>query len=141
MSLGFRYVGQPVRRFDVDKVYGGALFASDIELPGMLWIKLVSAPYAHARIKRIDPSEALKIPGVVAVFTGEDFPYKVGIYAADRDVLARGKVLYYGHPIAAVVAESLDIAERAAEAIDAEFEPLPAVLSIEEALSPGAPVI
>ncbi|HWQ17344.1 MAG TPA: xanthine dehydrogenase family protein molybdopterin-binding subunit [Sulfolobales archaeon] len=141
MSPEFRYIGQPVKRFDVDKIYGGALFASDIELPGMLWIKLVSAPYAHARIKRIDCSEALKIPGVVAVFTGEDFPYKVGIYAADRDVLARGKVLYYGHPIAAIVAESLDIAERAAEAIDAEFEPLPAVLSIEEALSSGAPVI
>jgi carbon-monoxide dehydrogenase large subunit len=138
---GFRYVGKPIPRFDVDKVYGGALFASDIELPGMLYIKLVSAPYAHARIKRIDYSEALKIPGVVAIFTGEDFPYKVGIYAADRDVLAREKILYYGHPFAAVVAESLDIAEKAAEHIDIEVEPLPAVFTIEEALAPGAPVI
>ncbi|MDT7889224.1 MAG: xanthine dehydrogenase family protein molybdopterin-binding subunit [Desulfurococcales archaeon] len=141
VEKGYRYVGRPVQRFDVDKVYGGAVFASDLEIPGMLYIKLVSAPYAHARIKRIDFSEALKVPGVVAVFTGSDFPYKVGIYAADRDVLARGKILYYGHPFAAVVAEDLDIAERAAELIDLDVEPLPAVFTIEEALAPGAPVI
>ncbi len=138
---GLKYVGKPVPRFDIDKVYGGALFASDIEIPGMLWIKLVSAPYAHARIKKIDTSNALKIPGVVAVFTGRDFPYKVGIYAADRDVLARDKVLYYGHPVAAVVAEDLDVAEKAAEQIDLEVEPLTPVFTIEEALSPGAPLV
>jgi carbon-monoxide dehydrogenase large subunit len=141
LEKGSRYVGKPVERFDVEKVYGGALYASDLDLSGMLWIKLVSAPYAHAVIKKINYSEALKIPGVVAVFTGEDFPYKVGIYAADRDVLARGKILYYGHPVAAIVAESLDIAEKASENIDIEAEPIEPVLTIERALSPEAPLI
>ena len=137
----YKYVGKSVPRIDSDKVLGDAIYAYDFELPGMLWVKLVGSPYPHAKIVKIDYEEALKVPGVVKVFTGKDFPFKVGIYAADRDVLARDKVLYYGHPVAAVVAESLEAAEEAAGRIYVEYEPLPYVLKIEDALKPDAPII
>ena len=84
----YKYVGKPIPRADVDKVFGDAVFPFDVTLPGMLYAKLVGATQAYARIKRIDYSKALKAPGVVAVFTGAEFPQKIGIYAADRDVLA-----------------------------------------------------
>jgi carbon-monoxide dehydrogenase large subunit len=107
----------------------------------MLWAKLVGSPYAHAKIKSIKYDEALKVPGVVAVFTGKDFPFKVGIYAADRDVLAIDKVIHYGQPVAAVVAETLEAAEKAAELIEVEYEPLPTVFDILDALKPDAPIL
>jgi len=137
----YRYVGKSIPRLDVSKVFGDAEYAYDVKLPGMLYAKLVGSTYAHARIKKVDYSKALKVKGVVRVFTGEDFPFKVGIYAADRDVLARGKVLYYGHPVAGVVAESLEAAEEAAELIEVEYEPLEPVLTIEDALKPDAPLV
>lgn len=139
--MGTKYVGKPIPRIDADKVTGDAEFPYDFTLPNMVYAKLVGSPYAHARIVKIKYDEALKVPGVLAVFTGEDFPFKVGIYAADRDVLARGKVLYYGHPVAAVVAETLEAAEKAAELIEVEYEPLPAVLDPLEALKPDAPIL
>ncbi|RLI20087.1 xanthine dehydrogenase family protein molybdopterin-binding subunit, partial [Candidatus Bathyarchaeota archaeon] len=137
----YKYVGKPIPRADVDKVFGDATFSFDVTLPGMLYAKLVGATQAHAKIKHIDYSKALQVPGVVAVFTGAEFPQKIGIYAADRDVLAREKVLYYGHPIAAVVAESLEAAENAAELIEVEYEPLPAVFDVKDALKPDAPIL
>ena len=137
----YRYVGKPVPRVDSDKALGDAEYAYDFELPGMLWVKLVGSPYPHARIVSVDYSDALKVPGVVKVFTGKDFPFKVGIYAADRDVLARDKALYWGHPVAAVVAESLEAAEEAASKVVVEYEPLPYVLTVEDALREGAPLI
>ncbi len=137
----YRYIGKPVPRMDIDKVSGEAVFAYDFELPGMLWVKLVGSPYPHARIKRIKTDEAAKVPGVVAVLTGKDFPVRVGMHLSDRDVLAQEKALYVGHPVAAVVAETLDAAEKAAELIEVEYEPLPAVLDIEEAIKPDAPVL
>ena len=139
--MTYKYIGKSIRRIDKDKVLGGAEYAFDVELPGMLWAKLVGSPYPHARIVSIDYSDALKVSGVVEVFTGEDFPFKVGIYAADRDVLARGKALYYGHPVAGVVAESLEAAEEGADRISIEYEPLPYSLSIAESLTPKAPII
>ncbi len=139
--MGTKYVGKPIPRIDIDKVAGDAEYAYDFTLPGMVYAKLVAAPYAHAKILKIKYDEALKVPGVLAVFTGADFPFKVGIYAADRDVLAREKVLYYGHPVAAVVAETLEAAEKAAELIEVEYEPLPPVLDALEALKPDAPLV
>ncbi len=139
--MGTKYVGKPIPRIDIDKVAGDAEYAYDFTLPGMVYAKLVAAPYSHARILKIKYDEALKVPGVLAVFTGADFPFKVGIYAADRDVLAREKVLYYGHPVAAVVAETLEAAEKAAELIEVEYEPLPPVLDALEALKPDAPIV
>ena len=137
----YKYVGKPIPRQDVSKVFGDAIYAYDVKLPGMLYAKLVGSRYAHARIKGIDLSGALRVPGVVRVFTGDDFPFKVGLYAADRDVLARGKTLYYGQPVAGIVAETLQAAEEAAELIEVDYEPLKPVLTIEEALSPDAPII
>ncbi len=139
--MGTKYVGKPIPRIDIDKVAGDAEYPYDFTLPGMVYAKLVAAPYAHAKILKIKYDEALKVPGVLAVFTGADFPFKVGIYAADRDVLAREKVLYYGHPVAAVVAETLEAAEKAAELIEVEYEPLPPVLDALEALKPDAPLV
>lgn len=137
----YKYIGKEIRRIDKDKVLGGAEYAFDFEIPGMLWAKLVGSPYPHAKIVSIDYTEALKVPGVVKVFTGEDFPFKVGIYSADRDVLARGKALYWGHPVAGVVAETLEAAEEAADRIVVEYEPLPYSLSVKESLSLNAPLI
>ena len=77
--MEYRFIGKSIPRIDVDKVYGDAMYAVDYVLPGTLWVKLVGSPYAHARIKSIDYRDALKVPGVVAVFTGRDFPFKVGI--------------------------------------------------------------
>ncbi len=139
--MEYRFIGKSIPRIDVDKVYGDAMYAVDYVLPGTLWVKLVGSPYAHARIKSIDYRDALKVPGVVAVFTGRDFPFKVGIYAADRDVLASGKALYYGHPVAAVVAESLESAEKAAELVRVDYEPLDPILTIEDAVKKDAPLI
>ena len=137
----YRYVGKSVPRIDTDKVTGEAEYPFDFELPGMVYAKLVASPYAHARIVKIDYKKALEVPGVIAVFTGKDFPFKVGIYAADRDVLAREKALYIGHPVAAVVAETLEAAEKAAELIEVEYEPLKAVFDPKEALKEDAPIL
>ncbi|MEM2017584.1 MAG: xanthine dehydrogenase family protein molybdopterin-binding subunit, partial [Nitrososphaerota archaeon] len=76
-----KYVGKPIQRIDAyEKVTGFAEYAGDLELPGMLYAKLLLSPYAHARIRSIDISNALKIQGVVTIATGEDFPFRVGLY-------------------------------------------------------------
>lgn len=135
-------IGKRVPPIDgFEKVTGTATYAFDVDIPGMVYVKLVTSPYAHARILKIDASEALKVPGVIAVFTGKDFPFRVGIYVGDRDMLAIDKALWVGHPVAAVVAETMEAAEKAAELVEVEYEELPAVFDVEEALKPDAPVI
>src|SRR5271157_1032148 len=102
------YVGKSIPQYDSYlKVTGTATYAFDIELAGMLYAKLVTSPHAHARIVQVDTSKAQSVPGVVAVATGAEFPYRLGIYVGDRDVLAVDKVRWVGHPVAAVIAESL----------------------------------
>ncbi len=125
----------------LEKVTGTAVYTSDIDLPGQVYLKLVTSPYAHAKIEDVDYRKALDVPGVVAVFTGKNFPYRFGIYVGDRDMLAIDKALWSGHPVAAVAAESWEAAERAAELIDVEYEELPAVFDVEEAVGPKAPVV
>jgi len=138
----FKYVGKPFPRVDaLEKVTGSTTFAFDLEVPGMLYVKLLRSPLPHAKILEIDDSKARKVPGVVAIATGRDFPIKLGIYVGDRDVLAREKVLWVGHPVAAVVAESLEIAEEAVDLIEVKYEPLEPVFDPIEALKPGAPII
>ena len=138
----YRYVGKPAPRIDaVEKVLGTAEYAGDIELPGMLHAKLLLSPHAHAKILSIDVEEALKVPGVVAVATGEEYSFRVGLYVNDRYILARKKVRWAGEPVAAVVAESLEAAEEAVELIKVEYQPLPPVLNVKEALKPDAPLI
>jgi CRISPR/Cas system-associated exonuclease Cas4 (RecB family) len=136
------YIGKSIPQLDSFlKVNGTATYAFDIELPGMLYAKLVTSPHAHARIMKIDTSQAESIPGVVAVATGSEFPYRLGIYVGDRDVLAVDKVRWVGHPVAAVVAETLEAAEQAIDQVEVDYEPLPTLFDPLEALKPDAPVI
>lgn len=136
------YIGKSIPQYDSYlKVTGAATYAFDIELAGMLYAKLVTSPHAHARIVKVDTSKAQSVPGVVAVATGAEFPYRLGIYVGDRDVLAVDKVRWVGHPVAAVIAESLEAAERGIDQVEVEYEPLPAVFAPDEALKPNAPII
>jgi carbon-monoxide dehydrogenase large subunit len=137
----YLYIRKPIPRRDIDKLTGEAQFIADIEIPGALWMKLVGSPYPHARILEIDTSEAEKVPGVEAVLTGKDFPFKIGHHIRDRDVLARDRALYVGHPVAAVIAETLEAAEKAAELVRVKYEPLPYVLDPLEAMKPDAPLL
>ena len=137
----------------VDKVTGRARFGADVHLPGMLHGKLLRSPYAHARIVSIDTSAAEALPGVGAVITGDDFPLlppgttvpigalRLDLYRISRLVIAREKVLFEGHPVAAVAATSMAIAERAIDLIKVEYEVLPHVLDEVEAMAPGAPLL
>ena len=136
------YIGKPIPQYDSFlKVTGAATYAFDVELPAMLHAKLVTSPHAHAKIVKIDTIKAEKMPGVVAVATGREFPYRLGIYVGDRDVLALEKVRWVGHPVAAVIAESLEAAERGIDQVEVEYEPLPTVFDPFEALKPDAPIV
>jgi CO/xanthine dehydrogenase Mo-binding subunit len=137
-----QYVGQRVPQLDSwRKVTGTLAYASDISMPGMFYAKLVTSKMPHAKIKSIDVSEALKVKGVVTIATGRDLPYRLGLYLSDRDVLAVDKVRWIGHPVAAVVADSLAAAEEAAEKVVVDYEPLEPVLTIERAIEKDAPLI
>jgi len=135
-------VGKPIPAQDaVLKVTGTALYNFDWEVPGTLYSKLATSTMPHARIVKVDISRALAVPGVVAVLTGKDMPFHVGMYAGDRDLLAVEKVRWVGHPVALVIAENLESAERASEIVDVEYEELPAVFDPLEALKPSAPLL
>jgi len=142
----------PVRPDGVDKVTGRAVYGADVRLQGMLQGRVLRSPHAHAIIKRIDVSKALALPGVVAVVTHDDFPEPTepvmqtirGPQPTAWDVerlMARRKVLFKGHPIAAVCATDHHIAEDAVELIEVEYEVLPAVVNLDDALAPGAPIL
>jgi len=140
-----RVVGQSVRRLDVlEKVTGRARYVSDLELPGMLHAKLLRSPYPHARIARVDTARARALPGVSAAVTSADLgwcdPY-FGPAFRDRPILAIDVARYEGEPVAAVVAHDESVAAQALELIEVEYEELPAVTTLEEALAPGAPLV
>ncbi|MFL5628534.1 MAG: xanthine dehydrogenase family protein molybdopterin-binding subunit [Ktedonobacteraceae bacterium] len=131
-------IGSPRPKVDAyDKVTGRALYADDIMLPRMLYGRILRSPHAHARILSIDTSQALALPGVVAVLTGEDLPQKFGILPSSQDeyALAIDKVRYVGDPVAAVAALSPEILDEALKLIQVEYEVLPALMSIDEALA------
>src|ERR1700757_5253672 len=110
----------PIKHDGIDKVTGRAKFGADLYLPGMLVGKILRSPHAHARIKSIDISAAEKLPGVKAVVTRADFPeIKAGTIGGDmtRNVMAREKALYDGHPVAAVAAVSESVAKQALKLI------------------------
>jgi len=139
---GFSVVGKALPKPDAfGKVTGSANYADDIVLPRMLFGKLLRSRFAHARVKRVDASRALGMPGVVAVMTGADLPVKYGILPSspDEDVLAIEKVRYVGDPVAAVVADDELTAEEALELIDIEYEALPPVMTIDAALREDLP--
>jgi 4-hydroxybenzoyl-CoA reductase subunit alpha len=139
---GFSVVGKALPKTDAySKVTGAALYADDIVLPRMLHGKLLRSTQAHARIKSVDASRAFELPGVVAVMTGADLSVKYGILPSspDEEVLARDKVRCVGDPVAAVVADDELTAEEALERIVVEYEPLPAVMTIDAALRTDLP--
>ena len=137
-------VGKPVVREDaVVKVTGKAVYAADIYKPGMLFAKVLLSSQAHAIIKNIDTSDALRLKGVHAVITAKDIPGEniYGIAINDQPALADGKVRFIGEPVAAVAAEDPFIAEEASRRIRVDYQPLPAVFDPLEALKPGAPEV
>ena len=149
----FKFVGQTTPRPDgVDKVTGRARYGDDMIVPGMLYAKILRSPHAHARILSIDTSKAAAMKGVKAVMTGDDIPdhplaqppYPPIIqdfHDISHNVMARGKVLYDGHAVAAVAATSDSIARAALKLIEVDYEVLPHVLDPLEAAQPGAPLL
>ncbi len=134
-------VGLSLPRPDaVEKVTGRAIYAADLYFNDMLYAKVLRSKYPHARLVKIDTSEAKALSGVAAVLTAEDIPgdKNHGLARPDWPVLAYDKVRYLGDAIAIVAAETEEIAEEALELIEVEYEPLPIVSSPEEALEPGA---
>ena len=134
----------PVKHDGLDKVLGRAKFGADVYLPGMLYGKIVRSPHAHAKIKSIDISEAKKLPGVKAVITGADFPeipQGSGWGDMSRTTIAREKVLFDGHPVAAIAAISEQVAKRACKLIKVEYDVLPHVIEVEDAIAKDAPIL
>jgi CO/xanthine dehydrogenase Mo-binding subunit len=148
-----KWIGQRTIRPDgVDKVTGRAAFAADTNMPGMIWGKVLRSPHPHARIKKIDTSRAEKLPGVKAVVTAKDvvdFPIEKGAVMLGiqdmrwmcRNVMAREKALFPGHPVAAVAATTEAIAAEACKLIEVDYEVLPFAIEIDDALKDGAPIL
>ena len=136
-------IGAAVGRVEgADKVSGQATYGADVHFPDTLWGKILRSPYPHARIVRIDTTKAWQVPGVKAIVTGKDEPeHYQGKSIRDIPVLCWDKVRYIGDKVAAVAAESRDAAEEAINLIDVEYEELPAVFDVIEAMKPGAPVL
>ncbi len=140
----FKVVGTRVPRPDgIDKVTGRALYGADMSAPGMLHGAILRSPHAHARIRAIDTSRAEALPGVKAVVTSADFCRAKHSFNQDAldHCMAREKALYDGHAVAAVAATSKSAARAALELIAVEYEVLPHVTEIEDALKPDAPVV
>ena len=138
-----KVVGTAVPRADGgDKVRGQTIYAADVKLPGLLWAKILRSPHPHARIRRVDISQAEKVPGVRAVITGEDVKGRlIGKQIRDMPVLCWDTVRFAGDRVAAVAAETVDAAEEALNLIEVDYEPLPAVFDPLAAMAPGAPKI
>src|SRR5438034_5997146 len=152
-KASLRVVGtRPIRPDGVDKVIGRATFGADMTMPGMLWGRVKRSPHAHARIKSIKTDKAAALPGVKAVVTAADFPAipseeafvgegPMNFRDLSYNCMARGKVLYDGHAVAAVAAISPAIAEEALDLIEVEYDVLPHVIDVEEAMKPNAPIL
>jgi len=152
-SSEFEYVGtRPIRPDGVDKVTGRARFGADLAMSGQLVGKVLRSPYPHARIRSIDTSAAEKLPGVKAVITGMDFKEQpsefipagemmVNYKDVVRNVMAREKALYEGHAVAAVAATNAGVAKEALKLIKVDYEVLPHVIDVLEAMQPGAPIL
>jgi 4-hydroxybenzoyl-CoA reductase subunit alpha len=144
----YRTIGKRLPRIDAkDKVKGRAVYTDDISLPGMLCGMILRSPFPHARILKIDTSRAMKLPGVMAIVTGEDtLKIKYGLILRspkymDEFPLAVGKVRFIGDEVAAVAATNPDVAMEALDLIEVEYEELPAVFDPEEAQKLDAPQI
>ena len=145
-AVEYKQIGSsPIRPDGVDKVTGRAQFGADLVLPNMIHGRVLRSPHAHARIKSIDLSGALAVDGVLAAICGDDFPSVEGgeiggegggtVSDLAKNVMARDKVLYHGHAVAAVAAVTAEIATAALDAIKVEYEPLPVVLDVVAAMA------
>lgn len=135
-------VGTSVRRVDgLGKVTGTTRFTDDLKFPNMLFAKCKRSPYPHAKIIKIDTSQAAALAGVKAIITGQDVPIKVGLYLEDKTFLAVDKVRFVGEPVAAVAAITEEIAEKAVQLIVVQYEPLKPVFNPSEALAEDAPLL
>jgi len=152
LSPDNKWIGKRTIRPDgEDKVTGRAAFGADFNQPGMLWGKVLRSPHPHALIKSINTEKAAALHGVKAVMTGRDLvefpwgrPVPLGIQDLrymSRNVMAREKALYAGHAVAAVAATSAKIAAEAIKLIEVEYQVLPWVIDVDEALKPGAPIL
>jgi CO/xanthine dehydrogenase Mo-binding subunit len=153
LASEFSVVGsRPVRPDGMDKVTGRAKFGADLAMQGQLVGRVLRSPHPHARIRSIDTSAAEKIEGVKAIVTAKDFKDQpsefipagemmINYKDVVRNVLAREKVLYEGHAVAAVAATSASAAKQALKAIKVDYEMLPHVLGVEEAMKPDAPLL
>ncbi|MFI4850695.1 MAG: xanthine dehydrogenase family protein molybdopterin-binding subunit [Gimesia chilikensis] len=149
----YKVIGtRPIRHDGADKVTGRALYGADIKVKGMIYGAIHRSPHAHAVIKSIDISKAEALPGVRAVATSADMPEPgdkiaelgegaVNLNHLSSNNLARTKVLYKGHPIAAVAADNIHIAQEAASLIEVEYEVLPPVMDVLKAMEDDAPVL
>ncbi len=150
----YKVIGtRPIRHDGVDKVTGRAVYGTDIRMAGLLHGKVLRSPHAHARILSIDTSKAEKHPGIKAVMTGKDLmrTYEDSVQDLGEEVvrlkhlfgqvMATDKVLYQGHPVAAVAASNPHVAEEALELIDVKYEVLEPVLDIEKAMVDGSPLV
>lgn len=144
---------RPIRHDGADKVTGKAIYTGDVQLPNMAHARMVRSPHPHAKIKSIDASAALKLPGVLAVVTAADFPNlkdkstvmgeagTVNLQHLAANCIAHDKALYKGHAIAAVAATNPHIADEAARLIKVDYEPLPSVTWVLDSMKDGAPIL
>ncbi|WP_420724956.1 xanthine dehydrogenase family protein molybdopterin-binding subunit [Hwanghaeella sp. LZ110] len=143
MTNSFSAVGMSSARLDSsEKVGGAAKYADDYTVPGMLYGTITASPIASGRIKAIDLTDALAVPGVISIITADDLPDKlVGSFIKDEVTLARGHVRYVGEPVAAVAAETKEAADLAAQMISVDYEDYTAVCSLDDALAQDAPLV
>src|SRR5882672_2752259 len=149
----FKWVGtRPIRPDGVPKVTGRAMYGADLAMAGALIGRILRSPHAHARIRSIDTSKAAALPGVKAVMTAHDLPdhkveyvgperVAVNFWHVTRNVMAREKALYEGHAVAAVAATDAATAEEALALIEVDYEVLPHVIDVDEAMKPDAPLL
>lgn len=138
----FNTIGKNIPRKDgQDKVTGRVRYVDDFPLPGMLYTAFVTSPHAHAKIVKIDLKTAREQNGVMGIYTGEDFAFRIGLYLGDKPPLARKKVRHHGEPVVVVVAREQVLAKRAAKFIKVTYALLPVVASPREALKKGAPIL
>ena len=143
---------RPIRHDGYDKVTGRAVYGGDVKVPGLVWGEVLRSPHAHANIKSIDTSEADAMPGVLATMTHADLPIAddklidtgegtVNVMRHAQNVMADDKALYKGHVVAAVAAVDRNTAQEAASRIKVEYEVLPVVNSVDEAMADDAPIL
>ncbi|HNV70710.1 MAG TPA: molybdopterin-dependent oxidoreductase, partial [Candidatus Ozemobacteraceae bacterium] len=137
-----QFVGKECERLDtIEKLTGMATYTGDMVLPGLLYAKVKRSPHARARIARMDTSKARRLPGVHAILTGNDLDYRVGLYLVDKYIMARGVIRHFGEAVAAVAAETPQLAQQAVDLIDIDYEVEEPALDPVKALEKGAPLV